>query len=232
MPYILSPLITEDSEGMWFEGAAYTKDQIYSIVPGIVPPVNYDQHTLKSHSITHIEAPKHVSNDGKTVDKYFNKSHVFGGCTVVKLSGNNYKEVGDGIYHWEVSLTELQHALNNKIPKKLLLSTQIYHKNKDGYHDPNYVLTLGLEAAQWLISSKDFNFYGTSWKSSDYAPGSMERPIHKTLFRQAVIAECLDLENVPAGDYFIVAYPLRLENSSESPVTPVLFRYDELKNNI
>jgi len=105
----------------------------------------------------------------------------------------------------------------------------MYPKNNDGYHDPNYVLTLGQEAADWLISSKDFNFYGTSWKSSDYTPGSTERPIHKTLFKQAVIAECLDLEAVPSGDYFIVAYPLRIKDSSESPVTPVLFTYDELK---
>ena len=230
MPYILSPLITEESEGMWFEGAAYSRAPIYSIVPGEAPPVNYDKHIINSHSLTHIEAPKHVSNDGKTVDLFFNTNHFFGGCTVVKLVGDNYKSVGDGIYHWEVSLTELQNALENKVPRKLLLTTEIYHKNKDGYHDPNYVLTLGSEAANWLVSSDEFNFYGTSWKSSDYAPGSMDRPIHKILFRNAVIAECLDLEKVPAGDSFIVAYPLRIKDSSESPVTPILFSYDELKN--
>ena len=96
--------------------------------------MNYDKHILNSHSITHIEAPKHVSNSAKTVDKFFNTNHFFGGCTVVKLSGNNYKELSDGIYQWGVSLEELQAALDGKILKKLLLSTQIYHKNKDGYH--------------------------------------------------------------------------------------------------
>ncbi len=232
MPYILAPLITDNSEGMWFEGTAYSKESIYSIVPGEMPPVNYDKHILSSHSLTHVEAPKHVSNDGKTVDQYFNSSYFFGGCTVVKLKGNNYKDIGDDIYHWEVSLNELQLALNNKIPRKLLLTTEIYHKNKDGYHDPNYVLTLSQAAADWLVSSEDFNIFGTSWKSSDFAPGSFERPVHKTLFNQAVIVECLDLEKVPGGDYFIVAYPLRIKDSSESPVTPVLFTYDELKNNI
>ncbi len=42
MPYILSPLITENSEEMWYEGTAYSKDSIYSIIPGKMPP-------LKSH---------------------------------------------------------------------------------------------------------------------------------------------------------------------------------------
>lgn len=232
MPFILSPLITEDIEGMWFEGTAYSKDSIYSIVPGKMPPVNYDKHILNSHSLTHVEAPKHVSNDGNTVDQYFDSNYFFGGCTVVKLKGNNYQDVGNDLYHWEVSLDELRLALNNKIPQKLLLSTEIYHKNKNGYHDPSYILTLSQSAADWLVSSEKFNLFGTSWKSSDFAPGSLERPIHKTLFSQAVIVECLDLENVPSGDYFIVAYPLRIKNSSESPVTPVLFTYDELKDNI
>ena len=229
MPYVLSPLITENSEAMWFEGAAYSKDAIFSIIPGKMPPVNYDQHILNSHSLTHVEAPKHVSNEGKTVDQFFNSNHFFGGCIVVKLEGDNYKKVGDDVYHWEVSLDELKLALKNKIPKKLLLTTEVYHRNKDGYHDPNYVLTLSQEAADWLISSKDFNLFGTSWKSSDYSPGSAERPIHKILFKQAVIVECLDLKNVPAGEYFIVSYPLRIKDSSESPVTPVLFTFDELK---
>ncbi len=172
MPYILSPLITEDTDSMWFEDSVYSKERVYSISPGAKPPVNYDKHIINSHSLTHIEAPKHVVNDGKTVDEYFNTSHFFGSCTVIKLEGNNYKNIGNGVFHWAVSLSELKAVLNNKIPKKLLVTTKEYPKNKDGYHDPNYVLTLSLEAAQWLISSSDFNLYGTSWKSSDYSPGS------------------------------------------------------------
>ena len=48
-------------------------------------------------------------------------------------------------------LKELKVVLGNKAPDKLLLTTDHYLKNKDGFHDPNYVLTLTQEAADWLI---------------------------------------------------------------------------------
>ncbi len=197
-----------------------------------MPPVNYDKHIINSHSLSHAEAPRHVIDNGKTIDNFFSSDYFFGSCTVVRLKGNNYKDLGNGVFHWVVTLSEIKEALKNKIPKKLLLTTGVYLKNSDGYHDPKYMLTLSHEPAEWLISSSDFNLYGTSWKSSDYLPDSLERPIHKTLFKQAVILECLDLEKVPGGDYFIVAYPLRIENFSESPVTPVLFTHEELKSYI
>jgi len=44
MPYILSPLIKEDSDAMWSEGSPYEKTNIYKIEEGKVPPVNYDGH--------------------------------------------------------------------------------------------------------------------------------------------------------------------------------------------
>lgn len=230
MPYILSPIITEDCDGMWFEGQAYKKEQIYKIEEGILPPVNYDRHLINSHSLTHAECPKHTQNNGKTIDGFFKGNFFYGNCTVIRLKGNNYKEVSESIYHWEVSVDELKASLKGKSPAKLILTVDDYKKNKNGFHDPNYVLTLSQEAASWLVENDKFNLYGTSWKSSDFKPGSLERPIHNTLFKNAVILECLDLENVPEGEYFITAFPLRIKGASESPVTPVLFTYDEIKD--
>jgi len=228
MPYILSPLISEKNTEMWQEGQPYSRKPIYKIEDGKLPPVNYEEHTLKSHSLTHAEAPKHTQKDGKSVDQFFAGNYFHGRCTVVLLEGDGYKKVDGNNYHWEVSLAELKKALNDSVPNKLLLSTDVYHLDASGYHDPNYVLTLSLEAAEWLVSNSKFNLYGTSWKSSDYSPGSVQRPIHNTLFTRAIILENLDLSNVPEGEYFLVAYPIRIEGASESPVTPVLFRFDEL----
>lgn len=230
MPYILSPLIKENMQGMWGEGSAYENENIYKIKAGQLPPVNYDKHILKSHSLTHIEGSKHIENQGESVDKYFSGNYFYGDCTVLKLKGNKYKKLGEGVFHWEVSLEELKNAIGNKKINKLLITTEITYLNRDGFHDPNYVLTLSIEAAEYLIDNHPINLFGTSWKSSDYNPGSLDRPVHKKIFEKAVILECLDLEKVPQGNYFLMAYPLRIENSSESPVTPVLFNYDELKN--
>lgn len=227
MPHILSPLIHQNLDSLWQEGPPYSKENLYSI-DGKLPPVNYDAHTIKSHSLTHIEAPGHVVKDGKTVDQLFQGSYFFGPATIIRLKGDRYKDIGDGTYHWIVSKDELKESLDGKIPAKLLLTTDHYVKNKNGFHDPNYVLTLSQEAADWLTSEPQFNLYGTSWKSTDYAPGSMERPVHKKIFKQAAILELLDLENVPEGEYFLNCFPLRIKDSSESPVTPVLFTKDEL----
>lgn len=231
MPYILSPLVKENMEGLWFEGAPYEKENIYCI-DGAAPPVNYDKHTFKSHSLTHAEGSLHTQADGKSVDTYFSKDFFYGRVTVVRLKGDNFKIVDSNqkIYHWEVELDELKDALKNKRPNKLILTVDNYPLVDSGYHDPDKVLTLSQEAADWLVGNTDFNLYGTSWKSTDYCPGSSDRPIHNTIFKSAVIIECLDLKKVPAGDYFLVAYPIRIEGASESPVTPVLFTADEILN--
>ena len=237
MPYILSPLIKEQFAGYWLEGEPYSRKSIYEIRPGKLPPVNYDAHTLKPHSLTHAEGARHVESAGKTVDQYFADPNFFyGPCVVVKLKGNGYKSIDKdkGIFHWEVTKTELDLALKeilkqNPMPPKVLVTTEHYPTNSDGFHDPDYVLTLSQEAADYLVSFPNFNLYGTSWKSSDFKPGSGDRPIHKTLFKKAIVFELLDLKVVPPGEYFFCGFPLRLNNSSESPVTPVLFNFHEIR---
>jgi arylformamidase len=229
MPYVISSIIQEDLPGMWLEGAPYQKENIYAIEEGKMPPVNYDKHIFKSHSLTHIESAKHTIKNGKSIDQFFEGNYFYGPCQVVKLSGNNFKKLDDKTFHWEVTLDELKHHLDGLIPNKLLLTTEFCPLDEFNRHDPNYVLTLSQEAASWLISNKDFNLYGTTWKSSDYKPGKVDRPIHNTLFKQAVILECLDLVRVPPGEYFLNAYPLFIKDASEAPVTAVLFSKNELK---
>lgn len=233
MPYILSPKIVQHSPGMWAEGPAYEKKTIYSIDSGKLPRVNYDEHIIRSHSLTHFETPAHTIADGKRLDYYYQSpDYFFGKTLVLKLQGNRYGSIGNGIYHWVASKQEIEnriHFLNVKhIPKKILISTEFYPQNGEGFHDPNYVLTLSQEAADYLISLQGFHLYGTSWKSSDYNPGKPERPIHNTLFKKAGILENLDLKKVPEGIYFMTAFPLPIGDASESPVVPVLFTKEEL----
>lgn len=236
MPYVLSPLICLESPGMWFEGNAYDKKSIYSISHNKLPPVNYDEHTIRPHSLTHIETPAHTQAEGKRLDYFYRTkiNNFFGKTLVIKLTGNNYKSLDNGIYHWVISLDEIKTSFSKfnqkQLPQKILISTEFYPVNSQGYHDPNYVLTLSVEAAEYLISIPGFDLYGTSWKSSDYNPGKMERPIHNILFQKALILENLELKEVPEGIYFMSSFPLPLIDASESPVVPVLFSKEELFN--
>jgi len=241
MPYVLSPVICEDLEGMWGEGSPYKKEIIYSIDSLIPksPPVNYSSYTLKPHSLPHIESAAHTNIDGKTIDWYFKNNKLqnfFGKTLVIKLKGNHFQDDNriNGTRLWEITLTELKQSLFEyygfeHIPDRLLISLNEVPLNHKNQHDPNYVLILSKEAAEYLTTNENFSLYGTSWKSSDFNPGKSERPIHNTIFKRAVIMECLDLKNVPVGEYFICAFPIPLEGASESPVCPVLFTRDEIK---
>jgi kynurenine formamidase len=217
-------MISEELEPLWLEKSAYSRENIYSITSESLPPVHYDSHTLNPHSITHIESPKHTQLNGKSIDWYFENSpcHFYGKCEVVKLDGDFYQEKSKGIFHWEVTLEQLLKALNDKRPQKLLLTSHNYPVNSNGFHNPNYVLTLSLEAADFLTKIDGFNLYGTTWKSSDFNPGSIDRPIHDKLFEKALIMECLNLNHVPCGEYDLTAFPLNIKGASESPVTATL----------
>lgn len=229
MPYILSPNIRPHSPGMWNEGSAYEKQNIYN-VSGI-PPVNYDSHVLRPHSLTHCETPAHTQEGGKSIDHFFegNPGRFFGPVVVIKLQGNNYRKLEEGKFHWAITKDELTSKLEvYSRPAKIFISTEFYPLNADGYHDPDYILTLSQEAADYLCSMEGFHLYGTSWKSSDYNPGKRERPIHNTLFQKGLVMENLKLDHVPEGKYLLMAFPLPLAGASESPVVPALFTEAEL----
>lgn len=123
MPYVLSPKISHNSSAMWMEGPAYEKKAIYSISSGKLPPVNYDEHILRPHSLTHFETPAHTINDVKRLDSFYqNLNHFFGETLVIKLQGNRYEAKENGIFHWVISKDELEAKLKSKtIPSKILI---------------------------------------------------------------------------------------------------------------
>ncbi len=232
MPYILAPTIKKTQPGMWMEGNPYEVRNIYSIDTGKLPPVNYDSHILKPHSLTHVETSKHVTSKAPGIDHYYkNLRHFYGEVIVLKLSGNNYQQVKDNLYLWEISKDEIVEGLKNfsgKTINKIFITSEFYPVDEYGYHDPQYVLVLGSEAASYLIDTYELDLIGNSWKSSDFKPGLPDRPIHQKLFQKALIVECLDLKEVPQGIYFLTCFPLPLEGASESPVVPVLFSKNEI----
>lgn len=230
MHYQLAHPITEKIIGMWQEGKPYSRSSLYKIEANKLPPVNYSEYQLKPHSITHAEAPLHVMENGKDILAFFQTNQYFvGECLVIKLPGNHYKKLEDSeVYLWEVSKNELQQEMHKVLDGKnfagkILVTTEFYPVDENNMHDPNYVLILSQEAADFLISFENFHLYGTSWKSSDYKPGSADRPIHKTLFKKALIVELLNLKNVPPGIYQYTGVPLPLEGASESPIAPILY---------
>jgi len=241
MPYLLSAPIHTELPGLWGEGPPYQTELIYDIhsTQSTTPPVHYQAHTIKPHSIPHIDAPGHITPDGLTVDKCVQGDRqrcFYGPAVVVKLRNRAWIKLGEdsNLWLWRVGQQELQSEIarvtgSTGVPSKLLLSAQDAPLTADGFHDSNHILVLSEDAARWLISSSNFSAYGTSWKSSDFQPGSRERPIHKILFERAILFEHLKLDHVPEGRYFFSAFPLILQGATESPVTAALFTRDEVE---
>jgi arylformamidase len=237
MPYILSRPIHPSLPEFWKEGTPYQRTTIYDGCsphsPENTPPVRYDAHILKPHSLTHADAPAHILEHGRTIDSYFSNklagSPFWGRATVVRIPADQFKE-----QVCRVTLPTLKKCLQlatgqTNVPDRLIITADGVPTSSDSGHHPDWPLVLDEETALWLTRSPSFVLFGTSWKSTDYMPGSRDRPIHKILFRNALLFECLDLTDVPAGEYFWVGVPLRLQGASESPVCPVLFTPSEIK---
>ncbi len=230
MIYVIGNKIKAEMAGFWNEGTPYSRRNIYSKQANTLPPVNYDEHTLKPHSLTHAESPLHTNNDGKPLHSYIEKSpHFFFGEALVLKFPNNYVGIDgtENTYIKIITRNEIESKINEvcngkAIPPKILLTTENYPENENAFHAENYILVLDVEAAEYLISIPGFHLFGTTWKSTDYQPKSPTRPIHDTIFKKAVIFELLNLSEVPEGIYYFSGMPLFIENSNESPVTPIL----------
>ncbi|GAC1625651.1 MAG: hypothetical protein NVS9B10_12730 [Nevskia sp.] len=235
MPYVLSPLIRPDAPGLWAEGAPYRVETVYDLANPAHPPVRYGAHRLAPHSLPHADAPSHILEDGGDIGSYFTPArlgNLYGPVLLLKLQAATWNAAA-GQQHCLVDeallRAEIRRATGrDAAPDKLILTLAELPQTAAGQHDPAFALTLAEDAAHWLLANPRFDAYLTSWKSTDFQPGSRARPIHRLLLPRAAVFECLDLRAVPEGRYFLSAFPLPLADASESPVCPVLFTAEEM----
>ncbi len=235
MPYVLAPMIKKDMPSLWAEGDVYATEVIYDICSpdSSKPPVHYESHTFKPHSICHFDAPGHIIPGAETIDQLF-ENHIdyfYGPVVVIKIKNPNFKKSdASNISHWEVGKKEIQASLSGYDLQKIeKIFISFDGAGSDFFTDSDRAFTISPEAASWLISLPNFNLFGTIWKSTDFRPGKRDRPVHTELFKRAGIVECLDLEKVPAGQYFLSAFPIPTAGATESPVCPVLFSESEIR---
>ena len=168
-------------------------------------PVNVSTLTLSPHTGAHADAPLHYSADGAAVGA-LDLAPFLGRCRVVHAI-----DCGP-LIEWRHLVAALRH-----LPPRLLVRT--YARAPVGW-DPQ----LAAYAPDTIERLADLGvqLVGIDTASIDPAD-SKALPSHQVILRRGLrVLENLVLDDVPEGDYELIALPLKLMTADASPVRAVL----------
>jgi arylformamidase len=160
---------------------------------------------LGSHTGTHIDAPAHCIGDGETIDRVSLDS-LIGRCRVIDARPAGLM----------ITETYLTGKLGGE--QRILLKTA--YSGSDSY-DETYP-ALSPDAARFLMVQR-IRCIGIDSPSVEHSGD--DGTIHRHLLGNGcLIIEFLDLTDIPAGDYTMIALPLRLAGLDGSPARVVLMK--------
>ncbi len=180
--------------------------QRWSAVLGPGCPVNVSALTLSPHVGAHADAPLHYDADGAAVGALALEPYL-GRCRVIHAIGRG------PLVEW----AHLAHALAD-LPARVLVRTYA-RAPVDRFDD-----ALAAFAADTIerLADAGVQLVGIDTASIDPA-ASKDLPSHQAVRRRGLrVLENLLLDDVPEGDYELIALPLKLTTADASPVRAVL----------
>jgi arylformamidase len=169
-------------------------------------PVNVSAITLSPHVGAHADAPLHYDPQGLAIGM-LDLTPFIGLCRVIHAL-----DAGP-----LVQVTHLQHALHD-LPPRVLVRT--CHRFPLTQFDPQ-LTALSPELIEHL-ASLGVQLIGIDSASIDPAD-SKTLPSHQVIRQRGLrVLENLLLDDVPEGDYELIALPLKLMTADASPVRAVL----------
>ena len=173
--------------------------------------VNVGAVTMGTHNGTHADAPYHFLPEGARIDALDPAIYV-GPAMLVDVSRAGWT-IG------REALAAALPALRAGVPR-LLLRTGAW---PDDARFPERIPTLAPDVPAWL-GAQGVRLLGLDIPSVDNIE-SPDLPIHHALAAAGVhILESLDLSGVPAGQYELIALPLRVVGGDAAPVRAVLLQ--------
>ena len=169
-------------------------------------PVNVSTLTLSPHTGAHADAPLHYDDGGAPIGELPLEPYL-GRCRVVHVIGRG------PLVEWH----HLEHALAG-LPPRLLVRT--YEKAPVTRWDGE----LAAYAPQTIerLADRGVTLVGIDTASIDPA-ASKSLPSHQAIRRLGLrVLENLVLDDVPEGDYELIALPLKLVHADASPVRAIL----------
>ncbi|PUE45887.1 arylformamidase [Limnohabitans sp. 2KL-1] len=169
-------------------------------------PVNVSAITLSPHVGAHADAPLHYDPQGAAVGA-LDLLPFLGRCRVIHALDSGPL----------ITVGHLQHALN-EVPARVLVRTyrQFPHQHFDTQ------LTAFHPATVQHLADLGVQLIGTDSASIDPAD-SKQLPSHQMIRQRGLrVLENLLLDEVPEGDYELIALPLKLMTADASPVRAIL----------
>lgn len=175
----------------------------FRIGPGC--PVNVAALTLTPHVGAHADAPLHFVEDGTPAGELPLGAYL-GPCRVV------HALVAGAAVGWR----DVEHALTDP-PERVLVHT--YERQPTTWDDG---LTAIAPETIERLAALDVRLIGTDAASLDPATSKTLDAHHAAYRHRMAILENPMLDDVPEGDYELIALPIRLATADAAPVRAVL----------
>ena len=197
----ISPAV--DEQAAVFPGdAAYSQKLHFALSTDC--PVNVNTLTFSPHTGAHADAPMHYAN-GEAAIGAVDLLPYLGLCRVIHCL-----DCGP-----LVKPEHIAHALEILPPRVLLRTARTASQSWESF-------TAIAPATLALLATKNIALVGIDTPSVDPAT-SQDLPSHHLLLQHDLrVLENLVLDEVPAGDYELIALPLRLTQADASPVRAIL----------
>jgi arylformamidase len=182
----------------------YAQEWSATLAPGC--PVNVSRITLSPHVGSHADAPLHYDPDGDAIGSVDLQAYL-GPCRVVHA-------INCGAL---ITWSHIEHALRD-LPARVLVRT--YERAPVDRWDP----ALSAYAPETIerLAQRGVKLVGIDTASIDPAE-SKTLDSHQVIRRLGLrVLENLVLDDVPEGDYELIALPLKLMKADASPVRAVL----------
>lgn len=184
--------------------------QQWSATIGPSSAVNVSSLTLSPHIGTHADAPLHYDDQGAAIGALALDAYI-GPCRVVHVM-----DCGP-LVQWR----HVAHAISADLPPRVLLRTCV--RMPVDHWDAQ--LTACAPDLLERLADAGVLLIGIDSASVD-PTDSLSLPSHQVLRRRGLrVLENLVLDDVPEGDYELIALPLRLTSADASPVRAVLRRF-------
>lgn len=172
--------------------------------------VNVTKISTSVHVGTHVDAPHHFLNDGRTVEQ-LSLEVLNGPCYVLQLP--------DGIE--AITAEVLGRTEITRQMERLLFGTRNSHlwaRGETQFQEDFVAITD--DGAEWLVE-RGVKLVGVDYLS--VAPFGDSEPTHKVLLRAGVvIVEGLDLSNIVRGFYTLHCLPLKIAGCDGAPARAIL----------